>query len=315
MNTNHYYSVLVLLKYLCWNALFTQLMAIPKVKFDIDTTNKNTAYAKYLANEQRRYLYLNYKEAYGLRFNPKTSDKRQNTSNELHAKPSWDEVSAEEDVDTTTTKYAGITMVSNSLMNITIETTTIASPSTTQPSTFIDDKVSLTDRTLPNKRHTLASASLRYQIDATIPQNTTDQMPITATATTTEASSSSTVPSTTTIASPQPQKSSSLRDTLDLLRTKFKQWLTFGGDKKPPLISGQRFLSVFNLIQFDNSPCTPTQEGLSDMSGICYQDYQCEQMGGTSVDECADGLGVCCICKQMFCFFCILQIFEFDQEI
>lgn len=300
----HRYVVLILLKYLCWNELVVQLTAIPKVKFNIGSSHRNAAHTKFLSNEQRRYLYLNYKEAYGLRFDPKKSDKRQYTSHKFHAKPSWNEVSAEEVVDATTNKYNGATMISNSLINITIETTTIPNPSSGKPSMLIDDKVSLTESTIPNKRQVLAYSALSYQIDAAVPQNTTD--PITTTTTTTAASTTSEASpasTSTTTASQQPQKSSALRDTLNLIRTKFKQWLTFGGDKKPPLISSQRFLSVFNVIQFENSPCTPTQEGLTDMSGICYHDYQCAEMGGTSLDECADGLGVCCVCMNIFCFF------------
>lgn len=302
MNT-HQYIVLILLKYLCWNECFMQLIAIPKVKFDMGSSNKNTAHAQqhFLSKEQRRYLYLNYKEAYGLRFDPKKGDKRQHLSNDLNANPSWKSVSGKEIVNVTTdgptNEYDSISMVSNSLANITIETTTIQSPSSNEPSTIIDDKVSLTDHGQPNKRQMLAFSTLRYQIDTSIPQNSTDTTTKTKTTTTASTTTDASSTTTTATASQQPQKSSTLRDTLNLIRTKLKQWLTFGGDEKPPLISGQRFLSVFNVIKFENSPCTSTQEGLADMSGICYHDYQCEQMGGTPVDECADGLGVCCVFK------------------
>lgn len=301
--------VLILLKYLCWNEHFIQLLAVPKVKFDMGSSDgSGAAHAQhdFLTKEQRRYLYLNYKEAYGLRFDPTKSDKRQHLSHELNGLSSEENVDVTTDVPTNEYEYDGngIPMVSNSLANVTTETTTIANPSSTEPAVVIDDKVSLTERIQPKKRHMLAFSTLRYQIDTSIPQNitvttTTPTMPITTTtaSNTTEASPSSS--SSTTKIPQQPQKSSPLRDTLNLIRNKLKQWLTFGGDKKPPLISGQRFLSVFNVIQFENNPCTPTQEDLADMSGICYNDYQCEQLGGTSVDECADGLGVCCVCKKI----------------
>lgn len=303
MNT-HQYMVLILLKFLCWNEFFIQLQAIPKVKFDMSSLDENTAHAQqhFLSKEQRRYLYLNYREAYGLRFDPKKIDKRQHSSNELNANPSWNSVSTEEIVNVTTdgiaNEYDSIPEVSNSLGNITVETTTIASLSSSEPSTIIDDKVSLPEYVQPNKRHMLAFSSLRYQIDTPIPQNTTDTTTTMTTATaSTTTDASTTTTTTTTTPSQNPKKSSTLRDTLNLIRMKLKQWLTFGGDKKPPLIGGQRFLSLFNVIKFENSPCTSTQEGLTDMSGICYHDYQCEQMGGTSIDECADGLGVCCVFK------------------
>lgn len=308
MNTQ--FIVLILLKYLCWNEYVQQSIAIPKVKFDMGSSNGNApAHAShdFLSKEQRRYLYLNYKEAYGLRFDPTKSDKRQHLSNDLNGESTEENVIVTADV--TTNEYDGdeegdgIPIVSNSLANITIKTTTIASPSSTEPSTIIDDKVSLTEQIeeKPKKRHMLAFSALRYQIDTAVPPNTTETTTTTisssSASSTTEEPSSST--STTTALPHQPLKPSTLRDTLNMIRMKLKQWLTFGGDKKPPLISGQRFLSVFNVIQFENSPCTPTQEDMADMSGICYHDYECEQMGGTSVDECADGLGVCCVCKNI----------------
>lgn len=89
---------------------------------------------------------------------------------------------------------------------------------------------------------------------------------------------------------------SSIRDTLNLIRRRIKQWFTSGIDLNAPLVNGQRFLSVFNIIKFENSECTSTQEMLDQMTGTCYHDYQCAEMGGTSIGECADGLGVCCIC-------------------
>lgn len=93
------------------------------------------------------------------------------------------------------------------------------------------------------------------------------------------------------------QPISSIRETLNLIRRRVKQWFTSGIDLNAPIINGQRFLNVFNIIKFENSECTSTQEMLDEMTGTCYHDYQCTEMGGTSIGECADGLGVCCICE------------------
>lgn len=90
---------------------------------------------------------------------------------------------------------------------------------------------------------------------------------------------------------------SSIRETLNLIRRRIKQWFTSGIDLNAPLVNGQRFLNVFNIIRFENSECKSTQEMLEEMIGTCYHDYQCTEMGGTSIGECADGLGVCCICR------------------
>lgn len=94
-----------------------------------------------------------------------------------------------------------------------------------------------------------------------------------------------------------PPSLSPIKNTLNLIKKRIKQWLALGTNYNASLVDGQRFLNVFNVIKFENGPCTSTQEGLAKMTGICYQDYQCSELGGISIDSCADGLGVCCICK------------------
>lgn len=95
----------------------------------------------------------------------------------------------------------------------------------------------------------------------------------------------------------RPSSSSPIKNTLNLIKKRIKQWLAWGTDYNASLVDGQRFLNIFNVIKFENGPCTSTQEGLAEMTGICYQDYQCSELGGIPIDSCADGLGVCCICK------------------
>lgn len=299
MNTR--YIALILLKYWwCWNEFFIPSTAIPNVKFDTGSLNKNTAHARknFLSNDHQRYPYLNYKQTYGLRFEPKNIDKRQNKLSESNVKRSWNSVSAKDDVLVTTSEYADIAMVTNALGNDSSETTTIENPSSGNLSTAVNAyKLLSMEPNRLNKRHMLVSSALHYQIDALPQQNTTT----TTAATTTMGSTTTAAASPKTISS-HSQKSSALRDTLNLIRKRFKQWLTFGADEKPPFNNSQRFLSVFNVIKFENSPCASAEEGLAEMTGICYHDYQCEQMGGTAIDECADGLGVCCVCTHSFFF-------------
>lgn len=95
----------------------------------------------------------------------------------------------------------------------------------------------------------------------------------------------------------RPPFSSPIKNTLNLIKKRIKQWLAWVTDYNASLVDGQRFLNVFNLINFENGICASTQEGLAKMTGICYQDYQCSELGGIPIDSCADGLGVCCICK------------------
>lgn len=53
----------------------------------------------------------------------------------------------------------------------------------------------------------------------------------------------------------------------------------------------QRF-SIFQIIKFENSPCIG-----GTRNGTCFTEAECEDAGGTTDGECADGFGVCCITK------------------
>lgn len=59
---------------------------------------------------------------------------------------------------------------------------------------------------------------------------------------------------------------------------------------------GQRFLNIFNVIKFDNIPCASHKEPLTPLNGTCYSQVECDQLGGVAVDDCAGGFGVCCVC-------------------
>ena len=47
---------------------------------------------------------------------------------------------------------------------------------------------------------------------------------------------------------------------------------------------------TINSLQ--NEPCQGTTR-----NGTCYAQNECSDKGGTSSGSCADGYGVCCICK------------------
>ena len=38
------------------------------------------------------------------------------------------------------------------------------------------------------------------------------------------------------------------------------------------------------------------------MNGNCYTKQECDQLGGTASGECAEGYGVCCVCKKFLIF-------------
>lgn len=58
----------------------------------------------------------------------------------------------------------------------------------------------------------------------------------------------------------------------------------------------KRFLSIFTILQFENSRCQAQGTFLS-YEGTCYHRSECAQLGGFSMGACAKGYGVCCICK------------------
>lgn len=49
------------------------------------------------------------------------------------------------------------------------------------------------------------------------------------------------------------------------------------------------------IVRFENSLCV--SEGLW---GTCYRRSQCTSIGGIGSGSCANGIGVCCICKYIF---------------
>lgn len=57
-----------------------------------------------------------------------------------------------------------------------------------------------------------------------------------------------------------------------------------------------KFFGLFTVIEFPNSRCV-VNSASSEYEGTCYHRTECESLNGTSVGECADGYGVCCVCK------------------
>lgn len=281
---NAQYLVLILVKYWIFNELITRSVAHTQVTYTQVKSNPvkiRKTHTRRLHANARSYLYLNYKEAYGLRFDPKKIHKKRQSNSSNDDQSMGGDVS---DVILTPPLEMPITTMASDYMQTISSSTeivsniTIASPSSSDVSiTTTSSKVSSTEGTRPSKQPVLAFSSLLNWNSATKRQNATTMIQ-------------------------QSKPPSSLKETLLLIRKRLKQWLALGTDTKSSLVNGQRFLNVFNVIKFENGPCTSTQEGLTEMSGICYQDFQCTEMGGSSIDECADGLGVCCVCKRIFIF-------------
>ena len=58
-------------------------------------------------------------------------------------------------------------------------------------------------------------------------------------------------------------------------------------------LRGGKLLGAFNIVRYPNDPC----EGDNNAMGTCYSAEECENKGGRSDGSCANGYGVCCVCK------------------
>lgn len=70
----------------------------------------------------------------------------------------------------------------------------------------------------------------------------------------------------------------------------------WGAFKNKTMKLANKFLSLFTIIQFPNSRCQATSAS-SVYEGTCYHRTECESLNGTAIGQCADGYGVCCVCK------------------
>lgn len=92
---------------------------------------------------------------------------------------------------------------------------------------------------------------------------------------------------------------------LNFLANRMKNLLDYGNDPSRPesqivsphLLSLGKFLNVFSSLRFDNGPCVAGHKPMRQLSGSCLNEVECINFGGISMNRCANGLGVCCICK------------------
>lgn len=99
---------------------------------------------------------------------------------------------------------------------------------------------------------------------------------------------------------------------LDFLADRLKKLLYHSANKErleaklsPHLTSLGRFLSLFSLIRFENIPCASPKKPLRQLSGTCYNEVECSNLGGIAIDRCASGFGVCCVCKFILLIFTV----------
>lgn len=59
-----------------------------------------------------------------------------------------------------------------------------------------------------------------------------------------------------------------------------------------------RWLNVLDIVEYETKPyCLSSPRPLTGLTGQCYSEKKCAQLGGMAFDYCAYGYGVCCICK------------------
>lgn len=58
-------------------------------------------------------------------------------------------------------------------------------------------------------------------------------------------------------------------------------------------VSSGRFLSIFEVVNFNNVDCLSS----SGLKGTCLHSLECSSQSGTESGDCADGYGICCVCK------------------
>lgn len=241
-------------------------------------------------NENKEYLYINYKEAYGIRFEPNSIPKRllQITNNESDdSGPSTNDIGSSPVMGTADTENGND---SSDLIPPNVPMEGMSEVNTIQPTEeaiTIMPAASSTETQLPSSTQMPEQSSTAdYNMSISMPtKRPGGSFPFLG-------KISPTRKNNTIIMQPTP----TLRETLSFIRNRLKQLFT-SGIHLDTTTNGQRFLSVFNLINLESGPCTSTQPMLTEMAGVCYSDYDCTQKGGTAIDTCADGVGVCCICK------------------
>lgn len=292
-------------------------------------------YSNVSRRDGRKYVYLNYKEAYGIRYDPSVEPKSPKRKHQKHPirsstiedglpygtigmlqKQSLENATSVGSVmNTTLNNTIDNSMTMDTMLNSTVNDTQSTVSTTTELNSIIPATTSTTTP-FPFSTSTFTSATTTLMsISTTTPRTPADNddefpsaplLPTDAPYVNKRPPSSvgnSTflyrpiIPPMTDVTRPK----NYLRDALNYFKSRLKQLFNYGLFLNVPLAQPQngasRFLSLFNVIKFENIPCTSSQTMLTEMSGTCYHVDECRQMGGTAVDNCADGFGVCCVCE------------------
>lgn len=234
---------------------------LEKRNFIVDTMPSNQYYyikkPKHNIGHRKSKSYINYKQIYGIRYDP---NQLKNNFKSKEVLPESTMINSNDNV-----------TIRNLMDNINIDTMPVMDEEITTISTDMvndTDSESLFDQSNFNRNTTLLRATT-----TTSPTNI--------------------------------MKPSRIKIALEYLSNRIKQLFRNGIPltlnsiqiNNNPMDNGQRFLNIFNIVKFENIPCTTRQNRLTPLKGVCYHKHECKRFGGIAVDECASGFGVCCICK------------------
>lgn len=267
--------------------------------------------SNFYLNRTSKY-YINYRQAYGIRYNPnkiRRSFNFESGNEENHYNEENDEDEQANLIDTETTLPEIINATASADETSTIQSATNYFIDYMDTSSFpnantekIPFTISEDIQTLDDDNYTLIP---QYKpIDSFLNDDDTTETTTTFfndfTSGSVKITNSSDGSHSTNIMKP-----SRVQAALQFLNSRVKNLFTYGLPpatavaKSPPLKvagNGQRFLNLFNVIKFQNIPCASQKAPLTQMNGTCYHKFECDQLGGIAVDECAGGFGVCCIC-------------------
>lgn len=244
--------------------------------------------------------YIDYRRVYGIRYDPHKNRRsfaivEQTSSAESSGGGVVDVLSTTPPVDSDVSLLSHLNDSVGNAADDDVDTlNAIQSPTTDEEDAVVGDT------TAPIMPTMLAVAMAENEIEIESPAPAAAAVVPLATNPTTIAVPTTTTPSTTQKPAPASDthimSPSRVHSALQLIKQRVTNLLA-NGLYTDPNNGGQRFLSLFNVIKFANVACSSGRPPLTSLNGTCYNQQECDELGGVAVGECANGFGVCCVCE------------------
>lgn len=216
--------------------------------------------------------YINYKQAYGIRYDPNKVRRSFNFAKDNQTQ-----------AETTTAENVQVTTIS---ADVVLESVESVGPIENENTSNMNENLTTQlppDVNYLNEIYEAETENSSLLVSTSAPLELLETLPNATLANNT---------STTNIMIP-----SRVQTTIQLIKNRVKHLFTYGLDGSETNKNGQRFLNIFNVIKFQNVPCSSQKAPLTSLNGTCYNQDECDRLGGVAVDGCAGGFGVCCICE------------------